>query len=85
MFILSTEERVFLFRRRFAVNRYEIARNTMEVWYLSDRGQWKQSAEAFEQNYHAKYIVTAIFLCCNPSTVICTPLEGKMHTATTFR
>ena len=26
--------------------------NTTEVWYLSDRRQWKRAANAFEQNDH---------------------------------
>ena len=31
---------------------YEETGNTTEVWYLSDRRQWKRAANAFEQNNH---------------------------------
>ena len=34
--------------------------NTTEVWYLSDRRQWKRAANAFEQNDH---ILIAFPLC----------------------
>ena len=43
----NTAKVIAAFRRGF-----EEGGNTAEVWYLSDRRQWKRAANAFEQNDH---------------------------------